>query len=141
MTKLESSPVLKFALRLDAVISGLSGAILLAIPALLATRFALPEMLLIVVGLISLPYALWLRHLAAQREITSVIVVFIFIGNALWADAALLLALGVGATPTALGVVYLATHVIATGSFAVLQFVGWRRSQVRGSMDAITCAP
>lgn len=137
MTKLEPSSLLRFGLRLDALISGLSGIFLLALPAVLATRFALPQSLIIAVGLICLPYALWLRHLAAQREITSATVVFIFVGNALWADAALLLALGVGASPTPLGVGYLATHVVATGSFALLQFIGWRRSQPAATRTAL----
>lgn len=129
MSTMLASPLLRFALKLDAVISAASGVLLCAAPGLLGRQFELSPNLLLVVGLICLPYAALLWHLARRERVGSGMIMAIVIGNLLWADAALLLALGYGASPNAFGQAYLATHVIATAAFATLQWFGLRRSQ------------
>ncbi len=128
MSTIQPSSLLRFALRLDAGISLASGLLLCAAPGFLGERFALPPDLLLVVGLICLPYATLLWSLARRTQLASAGVLAIIVGNLLWADAALLLIFGYGATPNALGQAYLATHVVATAAFAVLQWLGLRRS-------------
>jgi hypothetical protein len=128
MSTIQASPLLRFALRLDAGISLASGLLLCAAPADLGARFALSPDLLLIVGLACLPYAALLWSLARRDRLAGAGIVAIIVGNLLWADAALLLALGYGASPNVWGQGYLATHVIATTAFAVLQWLGLRRS-------------
>jgi hypothetical protein len=130
MSMIQPSPLLRLALRLDAGISLVSGLLLCAAPDFLGARFALSPTLLLAVGLICLPYAALLWSLAQRTHLASGGMLVIIIGNLLWADAALLLALGYGATPNAWGQAYLATHVVATTVFAILQWLGLRRSAV-----------
>ena len=136
MSTIQPSPLLRFALRLDAGISLASGLMLCAAPVALGARFALSPNLLLVVGLICLPYAVLLWSLARRTHLAGGSVLAIVVGNLLWADAALLLALGYGAAPNAWGQGYLATHVIATATFAVLQWRGLRRSASLSSQPA-----
>jgi hypothetical protein len=128
MSTIQASSLLRFALRLDAGISLASGLLLCTAPTDLGTRFALSSNLLLVVGLICLPYAAFLWSLDKRTHLASGGVLAIIVGNLLWADAALLLALGYGAAPNAWGQGYLATHVAATAGFALLQWLGLRRS-------------
>lgn len=122
------APLLRFALRLDAVISAASGLMLCPFSAWWAEQLALPQGLLLGVGLICLPYAAFLLVLSRRATIGRATIFTIILGNLLWADAALALMFGYGVAPNAAGVAYLATHAIATGTFAVLQWFGWRRS-------------
>ena len=122
------SSLLRFSLRLDAAISLASGVLLCTRTEFLSQRFDLEFSLLLGAGLFCLPYAAVLMWMAARRALSSAAVLFIVIGNLLWADAALLLALGYGAEPNGWGQAYLATHVLATAGFALLQWIGWRRS-------------
>lgn len=128
MSTIQPSPLLRLALRLDAGISLASGVLLCAAPAFLGERFALSPNLLLVVGLVCLPYAALLWTLARRERLGTAGVIALVVGNLLWADAALLLALGYGAAPNAWGQGYLATHVAATAGFALLQWLGLRRS-------------
>ena len=128
MTSILPSTLLRLALRLDAGVSLASGLLLCAAPGFLSERFALSPNLLLVVGLVCLPYAALLWRLARRPQLASGGVIALVVGNLLWADAALLLMFGYGATPNALGQAYLATHVVATATFAVLQWLGLRRS-------------
>lgn len=133
MSTIQPSSLLRFALRLDAGISLASGLLLCAAPGFLGERFALSPDLLLVVGLICLPYAALLWSLAGRTHLAGSGMVAIIVGNLLWADAALLLIFGYGATPNALGQGYLATHVVATATFAVLQWRGLRGSSALSS--------
>lgn len=128
MSTILPATLLRFALRLDAGISLASGLLLCAAPNVLGERFALSPTLLLIVGLICLPYAAWLYALARRERVAGGIVVAIVVGNLLWADAALMLMFGYGEAPNGLGQAYLATHVVATATFAVLQWLGLRRS-------------
>jgi len=122
------APLLRFALRLDAVISAATGLMLCPFSAWWAEQLALPQALLLGAGLICLPYAAFLFALSRRATISRITIFSIIIGNLLWADVAMALMFGYGAAPNAAGVTYLATHVFATGSFAVLQWFGWRKS-------------
>ena len=122
------SSLLSFSLRLDAAISLASGVLLCTRTEFLSHRFDLEFGLLLGAGLFCLPYAAMLMWMASRQALSSAAVLFIVVGNLLWADAALLLALGYGAEPNGWGQAYLATHVLATSGFALLQWLGWRRS-------------
>lgn len=129
MSTMLASPLLRFALKLDATISAASGVLLCAAPGPLGRQFELSPTLLLVVGLVCLPYAALLWRLARRDRVAGGVILAIVIGNLMWADAALLLALGYGASPNGFGQAYLATHVLATATFATLQWLGLRRSQ------------
>jgi hypothetical protein len=133
MSQISPSSLLRFSLRLDAGISLFSGVLLCVSGSWMAARFDLAFGLLLAVGLICLPYAALLFWMARQARLANFGVLAIVVGNLLWADAALLLALGYGAAPNTWGQAYLATHVIATASFAVLQWLGLRRSATGAS--------
>jgi hypothetical protein len=134
MSTILPSSLLRFSLRLDAAISLASGLLLCAAPGYLSGRFELAYGLVLGAGLFCLPYAALLARLASRATLASPLVLAIIGGNLLWADGALLLALGYGASPSGLGQAYLATHVIATATFAVLQWTGLRRSAAQSGL-------
>ncbi|MBK8284493.1 MAG: hypothetical protein IPK97_06190 [Ahniella sp.] len=128
MTCTQPSPFLRFALRLDAGVSLLSGLPLLLASHWLATQTQLPGPLLWVAGLICLPYSMALMWLASRPAVLHVVVLTIVVGNLLWAAGALALMLGFGVNANSAGLALLAIHVVATASFSVLQWTGLKQS-------------
>ena len=128
MTITQPSPLLRFALRLDAGVSFVSGLPLVFASGWLADRTQLPAQLIWVAGLICLPYALLLFWMASRTRLSRMGVMALVVGNFLWADAALVLMLGFFVTPNFAGQALLLTHVLATALFAILQWMGLKRS-------------
>ncbi|WP_146151702.1 hypothetical protein [Ahniella affigens] len=131
MTMLIPSSLLRFALKLDAGVSAPFGLFSALLVSTLAARTALPASLILITGLVCLPYAALLIWLSGRQHLARFGIAAIVIGNLLWADAAIALAFGwLGAKPSSEGLILLAIHAIATGTFAVLQAAGWYRSTV-----------
>lgn len=122
-------PLLRFALRLDAWISmpfGLANALFAS---QLASATHLPQSLILVSGLVCLPYGAALLWLARRAQMQRWAVLSIVLGNLLWADAALAIGLGwFQHRPSASGWWLLGIHAGATFIFALLQAAGWHRS-------------
>ena len=85
MKIIHPSPLLKIALRIDALASGATGVLQLALSEQLATLLEVPRALLVGSGEFMLVYALALLVMASRTRLPSWLVMFIVIGNGLWA--------------------------------------------------------
>ncbi len=124
--------LLRWALLLDALASGLCGLLFVAMAPALAGWLMIPAALLHWVGLGLLPYALLvgmlakhsntLNHAAWPRRATWGVVAI----NLLWVfDSAVLLLSG-WILPNALGTAFIVTLALVVGLFAGLQYIGLR---------------
>jgi hypothetical protein len=124
-----TSNLLRVSFRLDALVSGTFGALLLLAGPLLTDFLGAPLTLLWPVGAVALAYAvaLWLAERRPRIDAaTAWTVIALNIG---WAGASVLL-LVLGALPlTTLGVGFVVLQAIVVAGFADLQFVGLRRRQ------------
>ena len=128
MTALRVSPLLRFALTLDAVATGVTGLALLPFAAPLSELLHLPAPLLTGAALFMLGYAAVLGALRGRATLPRWAAWTIILGNALWAlDCAALALLGF-ASPSALGIAFLLTQAVVVLGFAELQYFGLRRS-------------
>lgn len=126
MTALHPSPLLKTALRLDAL-----GSLALALPQLawasgLAALLHLPALLLLESGLVMLAWAVLCLLMARARRTPVALLQAVMVGNVLWAAAAIGLALWLD--PSAAGLAWLAAHAAGVLLFAGLQRAGLARS-------------
>jgi hypothetical protein len=122
------SSLLRKALLADAVLSGLTGLLLVLAASPLATPLGLPVGLLRGSGILLVPFAAFVAWLRAQERIQRPLVFAVVACNALWAlDSVLLLFTG-WLEPTFPGEVFVAAQAIAVALLAELEFVGLRRS-------------
>ena len=128
MSTLKVSPLLRFALTLDAVATGLTGALVLPFAGALAELLALPSALLAGAAVVMLVYAAVLGALRARAVLPRWAVWTIIVGNAVWALDCVALALLGFVEPSTLGVVFLIAQAAVVAGFAELQYFGLRRS-------------
>lgn len=128
MTALHVSPLLRFALTLDAVATGITGAALLPFADELAQLLHLPAALLAGAAAFMLVYAALLGWLRGRATLPRWAVWTIIVGNALWALDCALLAFAGGLAPSTLGIAFLLTQAVVVAGFAELQYFGLRRS-------------
>lgn len=122
------SSLLRKALLADAVLSGLTGLLLLLAAGPLATPLGLPVGLLRWSGIILIPFASFVAWLRAQERTQRPLVFAVVACNALWAlDSVLLLFTG-WIEPTLVGEVFVIGQAVAVAVLAELEFVGLRRS-------------
>ena len=133
MSRHTVSPLLRFALRLDAVASFATGLALTMFFKPLAVLFALPATLLLGAGLFCVGYALVIGSMSRKARLPGWGVWAVIGGNMLWSTECLLLAFGSSATPATLGTAFLVVQAVAVFVFAELQWFGLRRSSVAGT--------
>ena len=133
MQTVHSSPLLKFALLIDAVVSGAMGVLQLSAAAALATLLELPQAVLLGTGEFLVVYALLLVGLATRARLWSALVMFIVLGNALWALACVALLAASTLAPNALGAVFVLLQAVAVVVFAALEWRGLRTSAPAGA--------
>jgi len=115
------TPFLRKALLIDAAGSAAVGVALVAAPAPLADLFALPRMLLLVVGILIFGWVALLIVAARRRELAAALAWAFVWGNALYVVASFgILILGI-VQPNGLGVLFVAAQAIAVALFALLQ--------------------
>lgn len=132
---LSSHPLLRAALRLDALASGAMGLLLLAGAPWLQGLLGLPQPLLFGAGAICLCWGLFVGALGWRRQLSTNIVWAIIGLNALWVvESVALLALG-WVQPTQLGLAFVIAQALAVVVLTELQFVGLTRAR-RGSAAA-----
>jgi hypothetical protein len=128
MNALHVSPLLRFALMLDAGATLATGGAMLVFAEPLHALLNLPAALMTGAGVFMLGYALVVALLSRRATLPRWAVWTIIIGNALWAiDCVALAFIGIYA-PTALGIAFLLAQAAAVAGFAELQFVGLNRS-------------
>lgn len=121
------TPQLKLALLGDAAASGATGLLLAAAHGPLAAWFGLPATLLLVAGLILLPFAAFVAWAGTRREAPGLAVRAIIWINLLWvADSLMLLAFQ---PASALGAAFVLAQALVVLGFALLQRRALRETQ------------
>jgi hypothetical protein len=118
--------LLRLALRLDAVVTGLNGAAYLLAASPLADLLGLPAGWLLGTGVFLLAYAaaVWLVDTRPTPPAVRTVVA----ANALWAAGSVVVVLAGLGSPTTVGAVWLVLQALVVAAFAVLQAAGLRRS-------------
>jgi hypothetical protein len=120
--------LLRFALTLDGVGTGVNGVVYLAGAPLLDGWLGLPAGMLAAVGTALIVYAGLVLRLATRPAMPRVAVVAVIAANALWVvDSLIALSLD-WFTPTTAGQVLIAAQAALVAGLAALQYVGLRRS-------------
>lgn len=120
--------LLRRALQLDGVASGVMGLGFLAGGAALDSALGLPSTFLWAVGAFLVPYAAALLFIASRPQVNRVAAWVIAVGNVVWSvDSVVLLATG-WYDVTLLGEVVVLGQAVAVLGFAAAQYLGLRRS-------------
>lgn len=128
MTTIPTAGLLRTALGLDAVMSGATAIALVAASGPIAAITALPATLLLVCGLLFLPYTALLAWGLTREFLPRWLVWVLAVGNALWAvECALLPLLGI-VTPNGWGIAFLAVQAVAVAVFAQMYLTALRRA-------------
>lgn len=132
MSAVKPSPLLRFALNLDAGVSSAIALVQLLLTDWLARATLLPSTLLLETGVIMGLYAGVLFWLARRNELRSGWVLMIVLGNLGWALGCVALGRS-GLVPSVpLGVAYLLMQALGVVTFAALQFKGLAASPPPG---------
>ena len=126
------SNFLRRALLADAAVSGAAGLLMAGGAGPLqdhrAEAAALLDKLLLVAGMILIPYALELVLLTRRSPLSTPLVWAVIATNVAWAlGSALILLTGI-VHPNALGYAFLLVQAIAVAAFAEIQYVGLRKA-------------
>lgn len=128
MSLIQSSPLLRNALALDAAACAGMGLLLATAAAPLAAPLGLPEALLRGAGIVLLPCAALLGFLASRAALPRLAVHAVIGINLLWiVDSLAILVLGWFA-PTGLGIAFVLIQAAAVAIVTELEVIGLRRS-------------
>jgi hypothetical protein len=127
MSRAVTSIVLRRALMLDAVASGLTGAIMLAGAGMLEGLLDLPAPLLRGAGLVLVPYVAFVAAVATRPHIAAAAVWSVIACNALWTAASFALLASGAVIPNVLGVAFVAGQAIAVAALGGLQYIALRQ--------------
>lgn len=119
--------LLRSALRLDAVVTGLNGAAYLAAAPLLDDLLGLSAELLRGVGAFLLGYAVAVWLVGARVRPSTAAVEAVVVLNGVWAVGSVAVVLTGLFTPTTVGAVWLVLQALVVAGFAALQLAGLRR--------------
>jgi Na+/proline symporter len=121
--------LLRFALKADAVITGINALAYLAAFAVLDSWLGVPTAALLGVGAFLAVYAGLVWRLATRASMPAPAVAAVIAGNVLWAVDSLI-ALGLDwFSPTIAGQVVIAVQAVGVAGFAAIQYVGLRRRE------------
>lgn len=132
MTMIQSSPLLRGALALDAAACAGMGVLLSFAATALSPPLGLPEPLLRGAGLLLLPCAGLLGWLARRRELPRLAVLSVIGVNLIWIADSLLLLAGGWFAPTGLGVAFVLVQAAAVLAVTMAEAVGLGRSVSQG---------
>ena len=119
-----SMPVfLRRALIVDALASGLTGALMLAGGSVLAQMLGLPTALLQGAGLVLIPYVAFVAIVAVRAHIAVPAVWAVITCNAVWTVASFALLIDGFVTPTTLGTAFVTGQALAVAALGALQYV------------------
>ena len=126
MRLVESSPLLRNVLIVDAAFSGASGLTLAAGAAPLSALLGLPYGLVVGAGVFLLPYAIIVGSLGLCTLLPRAVAWFVIAGNALWVvESFVTLAQG---SPTPLGLATVVGQATVVAALAAGQAAGLKRS-------------
>jgi hypothetical protein len=123
----ERTPLLRLALKLDAIVTGANGTAYLIAAGPLGDLLGLSPALLRGTGafLVAFAAAVWLT--ATRRSISRPAVYAIVAANAIWAVDSIVAAIAGWGTPDTAGTVWIVLQAIVVAFFAELQLAGLRR--------------
>jgi hypothetical protein len=123
----ERTPLLRLALKLDAIMTGANGAAYLIAAGPLGDLLGLSPALLRGTGafLVAFAAAVWLT--ATRRSISRPAVYAIVAANAIWAVDSIVAAIAGWGTPDTAGTVWIVLQAIVVAGFAELQLAGLKR--------------
>lgn len=128
MSLIQSSPLLRKALALDAAACAGMGLLLSTAAGSLAEPFGLPESFLRGAGVVLLPCALLLGFLASRKLLPHLAVYAVIGINLVWiVDSIAILLMGWFA-PTGLGIAFVLAQAAAVAIVTELEVIGFRRS-------------
>lgn len=122
------SPFLRRALVADAVFSGVAALGFTFGAGTFASLFNLPEALLRETGLFLIAYAAFVGWLGSRQLMMKALVMIVIAGNAAWTLGSIALLFSGAVSPNLAGMVMVVAQAIATGVFAELQYIGFRKS-------------
>ncbi len=126
-TTTDRSLLLRRTLQADAVVGAVSGAAIAVMSGSLGTILGIPSTILLVIGLILLPYGAWLWYQSTRPVITRRFAWTVIGINALWvAESVVVLAMG-WLPLTQAGFWFIVALAVAVAIFAEVQFLGLRR--------------
>jgi hypothetical protein len=128
MNAIQPSRLLKFALVVDALVSGAVALLQLLLPDLLSGLLQLPAALLRYTGLFLVGYTVLLVVLARSAAIWKELVLVVAGGNVLWAIGCAALPLEGAVAPSGLGIAFLSVQALAVLGFAAMQLAGLKAS-------------
>jgi hypothetical protein len=128
MNAIQPSRLLKFALVIDALVSGAVALLQLLLPDLLSGLLQLPAALLRYTGLFLVGYTVLLVVLARSAAIWKELVLVVAGGNVLWAIGCAALPLEGAVAPSGLGIAFLSVQALAVLGFAAMQLAGLKSS-------------
>ncbi|MDP9942319.1 hypothetical protein [Ectopseudomonas alcaliphila] len=129
MNALQPNPMLRNALLLDGLLSGVTGLLLVLAAGWLGAFLELPRLLLLVAGSALLPFAALLVWLSNRAEISRQALWAVIAINALWViDSLLVLVIG-WVSPNLFGYAFIIGQALAVALLAELQWFGLKQSQ------------
>ena len=128
MNRLTVSPLLRFALRLDAVATLVSGALTCLFVSRLQSEIGTAAAPVLAVGIFMLVYGVVVGVLSTLQRLPTWAVWTVILGNALWVIESILLSVSGWIQPSTVGLALLLAQAAAVAAFAELQYVGLRRS-------------
>lgn len=136
MTMIQSSPLLRRALALDAAACAAMGALLAVAAAPLAAWFGLPAPFLRGAGLLLLPCAAVLAWLAIRQDVPRLAAFAVIAVNLVWITDSLLLLAGGWFAPTGLGIAFVLAQAATVLALTAMEATGLTRSAMRSSATA-----
>ena len=121
------NPLLRFALCLDAVVSGANGVAYLVAAGPIGDLLGLDAALLRGIGGFFVVYAAAVWFTGTRARAPRGAVLAIVAGNALWAVDSIVAAIAGWGSPTTAGTAWIVMQAVTVGAFAELQLMGLRR--------------
>lgn len=122
------STFLRRALLADAAVSGPAGLLMAAGAGPLQELLHVPKQLLLVAGVILIPYAFELALLARRSAPSAPLVWAVIATNVTWSFGSVLLLISEMIRPNALGYTFVLVQALAVAAFAEVQYVGLRKA-------------
>jgi hypothetical protein len=120
--------LLRFALRLDASVSGVLGVATLALAGWLTESCGIPAALDYVLGALFIAFSIGVFVIAAQRSVRQAGIT-IALGNLAYTVGSVVFVLADVLPLTTIGVVLVLAVGVYTAAVGVLQYAGWRRAR------------
>ncbi|MDE2577319.1 MAG: hypothetical protein KGL46_00800 [Hyphomicrobiales bacterium] len=128
MKYVQSAPLLRRFLTVDAAFSGVCGLVLALGAGALAPLLGLPHQLVLGAGIFLLPYAAFVGWLGQRADLPRALVWFVVAGNILWTLESVILLFSGQVAPTTFGIAVVVIQAAAVALFAEMQALGLTRS-------------